>query len=77
MIRLTGAGLAPDPMLCPSRAHQGCGYPGTLSPGHNARIRYSTIASSVNGRPCIANPVMYGRRCQAIGGDASARTREV
>ncbi|MCH8491041.1 MAG: hypothetical protein LAT81_14085 [Oceanicaulis sp.] len=56
------ASHAPAPMLCPSWANQGHGYPSTLPSGPNARIQYGTFTSSVNGRPCIANPVFYTRQ---------------
>jgi len=50
------------PMLCPSWANQGHGYPSTLPSGHNARIQYGTFTSPVNGRPCLANPIFYTRQ---------------
>jgi hypothetical protein len=56
-----GAGHAPAPMLCPSWANQGHGYPSTLPAGHNARIQYGTFTSPSNGQPCIANPAFYSR----------------
>ncbi len=58
----SGAAHASGPMLCPSWANHGHGYPSTLPSGPHARIQYGTFTSSFNGRPCTPNPIFFTRQ---------------
>lgn len=56
------SGYASAATLCPSWANNGYGYSSTLvSSGFGSNIQYGTFNSTVNGQPCISNPVIFRR----------------
>lgn len=46
-------------MLCPSWANNGFGYSSTMRTGAGISTEFGTFNSSVNGQPCIPNPVRW------------------